>query len=131
MNREQAAQTYKQASIENAPPIKIVRMLYQGAIRFLDVAASEDPDDPTSRFVEFVGKADDIVCELRLALDPSQPGDITANLENLYLYSEDRLAQAQLERSVGPLADTRSILVKLLEAWTEVEVETTRVPDQR
>lgn len=126
MNREQAAQAYKQASIENAPPIKIVRMLYQGAIRFLDIAANEDPEDPKSRFVEYVGKADDIVSELRFALDPAQSGDVTANLERLYLYAEERLGRAQLERSAAPLADARRILVRLLEAWTEVEVETTR-----
>ncbi len=131
MNLEQAAQTYKQASIENAPPIKIVRMLYQGAIRFLDIAAGEDPQDPASRFVEFVGKADDIVSELRLALDLSQPGDVAVNLEQLYFYAEERLGQAQLERSAAPLAETRSILVKLLEAWTEIEVETKRMADER
>jgi flagellar protein FliS len=127
MNKEQAAQAYKQASIENAPPIKIVRMLYQGAIRFLDKATGEDSQDPSSRFVEFVGRADDIVSELRLALDPTLADEITSDLERLYLFAEERIGNAQIERSVLPLADARQILVKLLEAWTEVELETTRV----
>ena len=32
------AQAYQSAAIENAPPLKVIRMLYAGALRFLGQA---------------------------------------------------------------------------------------------
>ena len=127
MDNHSAANAYKQNAVENAPPIKIVRMLYQGAIRFIDQASTQDPQDPASRFNHFVQAADRIVSELRLALDLEQPGDVGDNLERLYLFVEGCLGQAVLNRTTEPLAEGRGILVTLLEAWNAVEVDTNQV----
>ena len=43
MNPHSAASAYKEALYENAPPLKIVHMLYEGAIRFLAQAEQVDP----------------------------------------------------------------------------------------
>ena len=127
MDNHAAANAYKQNAIENAPPIKIVRMLYQGAIRFIDQACEQDPEDPKSQFNDRVHAADRIVSELRLALDFEQGAEVGENLERLYLFAENCLAQAMIDRTAAPLAEARSVLTTLLEAWNEVEVETGRV----
>ncbi len=49
---------------------------------------------------------------------------MTADLERLYLFCEDELGRAGLERSVEPLPGVRSVLNILLDAWQRVEVET-------
>ena len=89
MDQRAAADAYRRASIENAPPIKIVRMLYQGALRFLQQAESVDPSDPSSPFVDLLERVDAIVIELRLSIDHSAGADMTADLERLYLFCED------------------------------------------
>ena len=127
MNSKDAAQAYRVASVENAPPVKIVRMLYQGALRFLDQAMAADPADPASGFIALVDKIDAIVCELRLALEDEHEPEICGQLRQLYLYVEDELGRASVERSAQRLPDVRDVLVKLLEAWTHVEIESTRV----
>ena len=127
MDRHSAAETYRQGSIENAPPIKIIRLLYQGALRFLDQAAKEDPANPQGKFNHFVHRADAIVSELRLAINQELADEVTENLERLYLYCEDELGKATVERSTEPVANARRILEILLEAWTHVEIETRRV----
>jgi flagellar secretion chaperone FliS len=128
MDNYAAANAYKQNAVENAPPIKIVRMLYSGAIRFIDQASEQDPSDPKSRFNQLVHAADRIVSELRLALDFDQGDDVGDNLERLYLFVENCLGQATLDRSTAPLQKARPILVTLLEAWNAVEIQTDRVP---
>ena len=115
------------ASIENAPPIKLVRMLYAGAIRFLEQAIELDPSDPRSEFIALCNRADEIVSELRLALDPEPNPDVAADLERLYLFVEQRLAQAMLHREHDPVIEARKVLETLLEAWNAVEVEASRV----
>ena len=96
--------------------------MYQGALRFLDQAAQCDPTDPRSRFVHFVGRADAVVSELRLALDPARAPEVSANLEQLYLYVESVLQRALLERSTDQLPAARAVLATLLEAWSKVEL---------
>lgn len=122
-----AAEAYLSSSVENAPPIKIVRLLYQGAIRFLGQAALEDSADPRSRFVSLLSDADAIVAELRLALDRSAGSeDVVANLERLYLFCEAEIQRAMLDRTGAPLGGVKAVLETLLEAWSKVEVEASR-----
>lgn len=124
MDSRAAIDAYRQSSIENAPPIKIVRLLYEGALRFLDQAEREDPADPGSRFVHFLGRADAIVSELRLAIDPSvEAPEITDNLARLYLFCEQELGQAGYERSAERLPGVREVLGTLLDAWRQIELE--------
>ena len=127
MDRRSATEAYMNASIENAPPIKLVRMLYAGAIRFLEQAIELDPSDPRSEFIALCNRADEIVSELRLALDPEPNPDVAADLERLYLFVEQRLAQAMLHREHDPVIEARKVLETLLEAWNAVEVEASRV----
>ncbi|MEM8709404.1 MAG: flagellar export chaperone FliS [Planctomycetota bacterium] len=120
----QAAEAYLTSSVENAPPIKIVRMLYQGALKFLLQAEGEDPLDPTSGFIQFCGDADAIVAELRLSLRDDVGGEeVVEQLKGLYLFCEGEIARAMLERDRAPLPNVRQVLSKLLEAWQHVEVE--------
>lgn len=124
MDPRAAAEAYRNASIENAPPIKIVRLLYEGALRFLDQAAQEDPTDPTSRFLHLVGRADAIITELRLAIDHSlEASEVTQDLERLYLYCEDELGKVSYERTAERLPNVRGVLVTLLDAWKRLEIE--------
>ena len=123
MNSRDAAQTYKQESVENAPPIKILRMLYAGALRFLDRAAACDPTDPTSEFVHWTYKVEAIVSELRMSLDADQAPEFVATMQDLYGFVDRKLHEALGERRVEPLAEARGVLAKLAEAWSEIEVD--------
>lgn len=115
------AGVYAKANIENAPPLKIVRLLYQGAIRFLDNAAACEPTKPDSKFAYWLGRADDIVVELRLGLESAPAPEIAASLTDLYLFVETAVGRARAERSVEPLSGARAVLARLLEAWTAID----------
>ena len=123
MHPRAAANAYREEAFESAPPLKIVRLMYQGALRFIDQAASADPNDPQSTFVHFVTRADAVVTELRLALDAGPSPEVAAELERLYLFVESSLQRALVERSVEPLPGARAVLAKLLEAWTQLELQ--------
>ena len=116
-----AANVYAQSSVENAPPLKIVRLLYQGAIRFLDNAAACDLRDRGSKFNHWLGRAEDIVIELRASLNSELAPELALSLTDLYLFVEVAIHRARREQTVEPLSAARSVLVKLLEAWTAIE----------
>lgn len=126
MNTRDAVNAYKTDTVENAPPIKLVRLLYQACLKHIDIAARSDASDPNSPFIDALSCADLVVSELRLALEKDHAPEIAGNLEQLYLFVEDTLQRAMRERSTAELAGARNVLSTLLEAWTKIEVDAAR-----
>ena len=126
MNREAASQAYLNASVENAPPVQIIRLLYQGALRFAGQAQALEKGVLDPGFSELLGRVDDIVVELRLSLDYGPDGklEISRNLERLYLFCEDEIGRVRVERTLEPLDNVKNVLMMLLDAWRKVDVDT-------
>jgi flagellar secretion chaperone FliS len=125
MNTKSAAQTYQQSSIENAPPVKIVRLLYEGALRSIDRAAACDPALERQTFAQWVGRADEIVAELRIALQSEAAPEIADALDRIYEFAQFQFSQALMRNDIQPLADARKALATLLEGWRHIELQTT------
>ena len=124
MNRKSdAASAYKESTYENAPPIKVVRMMYAGALRFLGEAEAIDPKQNPGGFAQKVNRVDAIVSELRLALDHGPAPELSKNLTALYLFVESQLREAVLQQQTDHLAEARRVLETLGDAWKQVEVE--------
>lgn len=117
-----AAAAYKANHFESAPPLKLVRMLYEGALRFLEQAESAHASGDGARFQERCLRAHGIVTELRLALDHGQAPELSTNLESLYLFAEGELRSAMLAESPERLAPVRDTLTTLLDGWKGLEV---------
>jgi len=126
MNHAAAADVYRRSAIENAPPIKVIRLLYEGALRFLAKARECDPRDPRSEFVDYTSRADMIITELRAALDHSLNDEVTDSLEQLYLFCGTELSKALLNRTAAPIPSVERVLRTLLEGWQHVEAQSTR-----
>ena len=118
------ALAYRQATLENAPPIKIVRMLYEGAIRFLDRALAANAQETLGAFTQACSRADAIANELRCSLDHSVDPATSRDLDRLYLFVQDRIARAVIDRTNEPLPAARQVMATLLEGWTAVEAGT-------
>lgn len=123
MDTRNAALAYRNASIENAPPVKVVRMLYDGAIRYIERAEAQFEKGNLRGGTLWTGRADAIVEELRLSLDPQHDNGLCANLDRLYDFVQNRLSQAVIERKTEGLVEARQVLATLLEGWAQVEVD--------
>ena len=113
-----AALTYGEGAIENAPPIVVVRRLYEGALRFLERSTRAAPESPA--FAEGLLRADAIVVELRLALAHELAPEIARELERLYGFIEERIRQSLRERNPAPIAEAQGVLERLLAAWSSL-----------
>jgi flagellin-specific chaperone FliS len=71
-----AARIYRERAVEGASPARLVRLLLERALRGIDRAAAADASDPRSEFVAELQRADEIVLELRLAIEPSAAPEI-------------------------------------------------------
>ncbi len=123
MNPSSAADAYKRESIENAPPVKVIQMLYGGALRHLDRALAVDPGADAPGFVESLTRADEIVIELRLALDAEAAPELAGSLQQLYFFAEDRINQGLALREHGPVQEAREVLSRLQAGWAALEMD--------
>jgi flagellar protein FliS len=121
LDQQSAADLYLEDAVENAPPAKLVRMLAEGAVRFLDRAIAHPSPKDRKTFVQACQRADAIVIEMRLALVPVEGSDVAPRLDALYLFCEERIGKALLESSVEPLCEARQVLAVLLDAWQKIE----------
>jgi flagellar biosynthetic protein FliS len=124
MDPKHAARAYREASFDNAPPIKIVRMLYEGALRYIDRAHALHADRQPA-WTYWVGRADAIVEELRVSIDRSHAPELAEDLERLYDFAQSRLSAAVAEQDSAALNEARTVLAKLLEGWSQVETRST------
>ena len=120
MTYAQAAATYQRNAVMTASPEKLVKMLYEGAIKNLEKARVGLEDTSTARSPEVgqaLSKAMGIIGELRASLDHAAGGDISTNLDQLYEFSLDQLSQANLQRTVDGVNATLQVMRTLKEGW--------------
>jgi flagellar secretion chaperone FliS len=115
---------YLEDEVMGANPVKLVWLLYRGAIDAVGAARrhlAAGEIGPRSRQIQ---KAWDILQELLQTLDRERSGELGARLAGLYVYLQTRLIQAQTEQSDQPLAEVEALLSVLAEAWRSVHMET-------
>lgn len=112
-------QKYKNTQITSASREKLLLMMYEGAIKFtkLAITAAENKNVP-ERCVN-LGRAFDIVLELNNTLDHKVGGEISRNLEQLYMFITDQYTKANLTGDPEPLRACLKLLETLYEGWVQ------------
>lgn len=117
---------YKKASVETANQGKLVLMLYDGAIRFLNTALVALEQRIIDKTNNNIIRAQDIIWELMGSLDMEAGGDIAKNLFSLYDFMNRQLIEANIRKNPEPIKQVISMLQQLREAWVIVfQKETT------
>jgi flagellar secretion chaperone FliS len=120
MTYAQAAATYQRNAILTASPEKLVKLLYEGAIKNLEKSRIGLSDPKTARSPEVgqaLGKAMGILGELRASLDHAAGGAIAKDLDRLYEFGLDQLSQANLTRTANGVVNTLQVMRTLKEGW--------------
>jgi flagellar protein FliS len=119
INPQAAHTAYQQVQIGSAGPLRIVVLLYEGAIQF-SRQALEKFDEPAVRG-HALGRAHSIVSELFATLDHEQGEQIATNLDSLYGFVLDALTRATVDGDRKALRDALNVLKTLLTAWRTIE----------
>lgn len=113
---------YKSNEVSTVSQARLIVMLYDGAIRFLDIALEHihNPkryDVVSSNLI----KAGDIVSELMVSLNLDEGGKIANDLLSIYIYLKKRLIEANINKDKKIVQEVRKHLSELKSAWEEVE----------
>src|SRR5580765_4099172 len=95
----QALARYRTTQVQASTPLEQVVLLYDGAIRFMDVArdAIDRHDIPARR--DALSRALAIVGELKSTLDMERGGEVAQSLDGLYGYVTTRLLDAAMHQN--------------------------------
>ena len=93
---------YKKASIQTASQGKLILMMYDGAIKFINFAIENMPAKKYDVVNTNIIKAQDIITELMLALNMEVGGEIAKNLYSLYDYMNRRLVESNIKKNPEP-----------------------------
>jgi flagellar protein FliS len=119
--RSNPYQAYVEDEILTAGPVKLVQMLYLGAMDAVaDARARLAAGDIKGRSAA-VTKAVGILAELSSSLDHERGGELSASLAALYDFAQRRLLAGNQKQADLPLAEAERILQTLREAWIGLE----------
>ena len=112
--------TYKQNTVMTQSPGDLIVMLYDGAVRFLKMAAKALEDKDFEAFGNNVIRALEIVDELDVSLDMDAGGEIAENLRSLYCFMRRHLHHAHVKKDPQMIQEVISILDDLNEGWKTI-----------
>lgn len=110
---------YQEIQVKTADQGRLILMMYDGAIIFLQQARelSEKKDYPGR--AEKISRTQDILFELIAALN-MEAGSIAINLKSLYMYMIRRLFDANMKKDLAAIGESLKILNELRGAWETI-----------
>jgi flagellar protein FliS len=114
--------SYRETQIKTAAQGRLILMLYDGAIKFLNLAR-EGLESKHRKYDEVstnLIRSQDIISELMVSLDFDRGGEIARGLFSLYMYCNRRILDGNIQKDTAPLEEVRQILSELREAWASI-----------
>lgn len=116
---------YKQMEVDTTDPLKLVVMLYDGAISSLKLAIGYIEKKEYEAKYKQLDKAQNIIFELMSSLDHERGGEVASNLNSLYTFMVTRIIEANSTLDTGLLQEIIGLLDNLNSAWKELGKQAT------
>ncbi len=113
-------QAYKQVDVETASQGKLIVMLFNGAIQRAEEAKRQLIKGKIQDVHNNLIRAQEIVGELRGALNMQAGGDIARNLDRIYEYYQHLLIMANLRKDTQPIDDCVAAMKSMRDTWQEL-----------
>ena len=120
----QGYSTYQEINFTTSNPLKLVVMLYDGAIHYLRKAieCAENGDIKNKNI--YANKARNVIEELNNALDTEKGQELAQHLRRLYLFMNRHLMKANWNNDIQGFKEVLELLSSLQEAWQDVYAQT-------
>lgn len=113
-----AATAYQDSKILTASPAELTLMLYEGAIKFCNLAMMAIEKEEHSKANANIIKAERIISELRVTLDFKYP--VAQEFDTVYEYIYRRLIEANIKKDAAILEEALGYIREMRDTWKEV-----------
>ena len=111
---------YKQDRLDTAQPGDLIVMLYDGMLKFMDLAIEGCEDTDPAKLGLNLSKAIDIVAYLQAVLRTEHAPELSESLDHTYTSWSLFLVQANMANDTDELRRIREQMQGLRNAWDEV-----------
>lgn len=111
-------QQYNNSKILTASPAELTLMLYEGAIKFCNIAVMGIEQKDIEKAHTNILKTERIINHLRVTLDMKYP--VAQDFERIYVYLEQRLVEANMKKDTQILEEILTHLRSVRDTWKEV-----------
>lgn len=118
MATNQAYSQYTNSKIMTASPAELTLMLYEGAIKFCNIAIMGIEQNNIEKAHTNIVKAENIILEFKATLNHKYP--VAIEFENVYNYVYDRLIEANVKKDKEILEEVLEHLRVMRDTWKEV-----------
>ena len=118
---------YKQTGVKTATQGKLVIMLYEEALRQLNVALqlfkTENSIEPQNieKMHKATVKTQEIITELMVSLNIDEGGQLAQNLLGLYMFFNQELLDGSIHHDKKKIRFVRDKMAELKDAWVHAE----------
>ena len=109
---------YANNRIMTASPAELTLMLYEGAIKFCNIAIVAVEQKNIQKAHENIIKVERIIEEFRATLNHKYP--VAEDFENVYKYIYDRLIEANIKKDKEILEEVLKHLRTMRDTWKEI-----------
>lgn len=109
---------YNNNKIMTASPAELTLMLYEGAIKFCNIAIMGVEQKDVEKAHNNIIKTEKIIRYLRETLDMKYP--VAQDFENIYVYLDRRLVEANMKKDKEILEEICEHLRSVRDTWKEV-----------
>ncbi len=115
MSLPSAYAQYNNSKILTAKPAELTLMLYEGAIKFCNIALVAEENKDVQKAHDNIIKVQRIIDYLRQTLDMSYP--VAQDFENIYSYLARRLREANMSKDPEILNEVNGHLHSIRDNW--------------
>ena len=112
-----ALASYDRMANTESDPIKQIVMLYDGAIKFLNLTAADIETQDFVAKAEHSTRALSIICYLQSILDFDKGGDVALSLDNLYRSVTATVLRASAGPDAALMREAARLLTPVRDAW--------------
>jgi len=109
---------YNKSKVMTASPAELTLMLYDGAIKFCNIAMIAVEQKDIEKAHVNIMKVQKIIEHFRQTLDMSYP--VAEDFERVYVYLERRLLESNLKKDNEILEEVKEHLNSMRDTWREV-----------
>lgn len=118
MVQQQGYAAYQNSKIMTASPAELTLMLYDGAIKFCNIAVVAIEKNDISGAHNNIMKTERIIQEFKASLDHKYP--VAKDFENVYNYLLSRLKEANVKKDTEIMEEVLKHLRTMRDTWKEV-----------
>lgn len=106
--------------LASADPFEVTQMLMEGALESMKIAKINIQNNDLENKSKFIAKATSIIDSLRLSLNHNVGGELSSNLESLYVYISDSLLESSINNDIAKIEEVVELLSDIKVAWDQI-----------